>query len=621
MNDRGTVGGGEPQDAALATRIYRALRRSTSDGLLLLLGERCVDCSDKAAEILGRTADQIIGARPWEFSPATQRDGRSSDEAAKGFLERARRGESLVFDWVHTRDDGSPIDVEVGLHVVPTDDEPFIVALFRDISAQKRIEAALRLSEEKFSKAFQASPDAMIIGSLETGTVEVNDSFLRLFGYDRGEVIGRTTLEIGLWKNPKDHGRVVETIEREGRTRDLEVPLLAKSGEMLTCQVSTEQIEIEDKPFGVVIARDVTEQKRAAAERQAAFEEVARLKDALERERDYLREEVDTSLHFGEIVGESPALTRVLAQVEAVATTNASVLITGETGVGKELVTRAIHAKSRRAAGPLVKVNCSSVPRELFESEFFGHVKGAFTGAHRDRVGRFQLAHGGTLFLDEVAEIPLELQPKLLRVLQEGEFERVGEDITRQVDVRVVAATNRDLKIEAEEGRFRSDLYYRLSVFPLAVPPLRQRGQDVVALTKHFVGVVCQELGREPLALSQAQADALCAYDWPGNIRELRNVVERAVILSTGERLRLDLALPEAMPTANNHSERADVGDDKRAFMTSGELKMLERRNIVAALEHAEWKVSGAGGAAELLGLKASTLAYQMKQLGISKSS
>ncbi|MEL7375273.1 MAG: sigma 54-interacting transcriptional regulator, partial [Pseudomonadota bacterium] len=296
----------------------------------------------------------------------------------------------------------------------------------------------------------------------------------------------------------------------------------------------------------LVASKDVTERNQAERALRESVAENARLRHELELERDYLREEVKVSLRFGRIVGDSPALTEMLAQLEAVAGTPASVLITGESGTGKELVAREVHARSERATGPLVKVNCASIPEELFESEFFGHVRGAFTGAVRDRIGRFQLADGGTIFLDEIGEIPLDLQGKLLRVLQENEFERVGEDVTRKVDVRVVAATNRDLVEAVEAGRFRGDLYYRLSVFPIAVPPLRERGDDVVALAQHFLQQTVRDFGRKPMQLTRRQAEALSRYPWPGNVRELKNVIERAVILSPGANLRLDLSLPEA---------------------------------------------------------------------------
>jgi transcriptional regulator with GAF, ATPase, and Fis domain len=268
-----------------------------------------------------------------------------------------------------------------------------------------------------------------------------------------------------------------------------------------------------------------------------------------------------------------------------------------------------------------VKVNCASIPHELFESEFFGHVKGAFTGAHRDRVGRFQLADGGTIFLDEVGEIPLDLQSKLLRVLQESEYECVGDDRTRSVDVRVIAATNRDLEQAVEAGRFREDLYYRLSVFPIDVPPLRERGDDVVQLASHFLERTCQEFGHPPLTLSRQQALLLKRYDWPGNIRELKNVIERAVILSRGKVLRLDLAMADILnaPAASAAEAAAENGGDR--VLSEAELRALEKNNMLAALRLANWRVSGPDGAAKLLGIKPTTFTDRMKKYGIGRPS
>jgi len=294
------------------------------------------------------------------------------------------------------------------------------------------------------------------------------------------------------------------------------------------------------------------------------------------------------------------------------------VLILGESGVGKELVARAIHARSPRADAALVKVNCASIPKDLFESEFFGHVKGAFTGAHRDRVGRFQLADGGTIFLDEVGEIPIELQGKLLRVLQESEFERVGDDVTRRVDVRVIAATNRDLESLVEKGRFREDLYYRLSVFPIEVPPLRKRKDDAVQLAQHFLEQSCKDFGRKPLKLTRRQVETIQRYDWPGNVRELKNVIERAVILSRGDSLRLDLSLPDAGGETDARTLAPTVPHDD-TVLTEKEMRRFARANLERALDKAGWRVSGRGGAAELLGLKPTTLADRIRALGLAK--
>tara|TARA_R110002094_G_scaffold22733_3_gene35008 strand:- start:1520 stop:3082 length:1563 start_codon:yes stop_codon:yes gene_type:complete len=367
----------------------------------------------------------------------------------------------------------------------------------------------------------------------------------------------------------------------------------------------------------VVVFRDISSRKEMEFQRQRAYQEISNLKEQLEQERDYLRDEINLTVNFGEIIGESPALKRTLAQIEAVADTPTSVLVLGESGAGKESIARAIHAHSSRAEHPLVKVNCASIPKELFESEFFGHVRGAFTGAHRDRVGRMQLANNGTLFLDEVGEIPLDLQGKLLRALQEHEFERVGDEKTVTVDVRIVAATNRDLAEEVKKGNFREDLYYRLSVFPIEVPALRERQADIIPLARYFLQKNCQQLGRELPKLTRQQSERLLNHPWPGNIRELKNVIERAVILTQGGNLRLDLALPGSMALPNQAPQEPQVGAH---FLTETEMRTLERANLIKAMRHANWKVSGADGAAELLGIKPSTLSYRLSNFGIKRS-
>ena len=359
--------------------------------------------------------------------------------------------------------------------------------------------------------------------------------------------------------------------------------------------------------------RRALEEKRARA--RSSFERPAL---AAARASDGALEKPERTA--GAIVGESPALLRVLSLVRAVAPTKASVLIHGESGTGKELIARAIHADSDRARGPLVKVNCASIPSELFESEFFGHVKGSFTGAHRHRVGRFELAAGGTLFLDEVGEIPLDEQAKLLRVLQESEFERVGDDRTLRADVRVVAASNRDLEAEVARGRFRRDLFYRLSVFPIYLPPLRERSEDILPLSRFFLRRACAELGRDPLSLSPEHGLLLENHSWPGNIRELEHVISRAVILSHGSHLALEEALSATPPASARIPLLRGGGSGSRArILTDAALRDLERDNLLAALERSNWRVSGTTGAAELLGLHPSTLRDRMKALGIQR--
>ena len=365
--------------------------------------------------------------------------------------------------------------------------------------------------------------------------------------------------------------------------------------------------------------QEITDLRTAEDELRRALAEVETLKDRLQAENLYLQEEIKTHHNFAEIVGRSIAIQNVLEAVETVAPTEANVVITGETGTGKELVARAVHALSPRKDKPLIKVNCASIPRELFESEFFGHVRGAFTGAIRDRVGRFQLADGGTLFLDEVAEIPLEMQSKLLRVIQDGEYERVGDGKTRTVDVRIITATNRDLKQEVEAGRFRQDLYYRFNVFPIEVAPLRHRREDIPLLATHYVEQAARKLNRPKPHFTTAEVRRLQEYDWPGNVRELQNVIERALITQQpGRRLHFDLpgagSLSQRRGKSNGPS--ADSGED---VIPEFEMRRRERENMLAAVRQTSWRIYGPGGAADLLGVKPTTLTSRVKKMGLER--
>ncbi len=350
-----------------------------------------------------------------------------------------------------------------------------------------------------------------------------------------------------------------------------------------------------------------------------AFEKIQRLQEQLELECSYLREEVQEASAFGDIVGQSDALKSVLKQVELVAPTDANVIILGESGTGKELVAREIHKRSARHDRTLIKVNCASISRELYESEFFGPVKGAFSGAIKDRAGRFEAANGGTLFLDEVGEIPLDLQSKLLRVLQEGQFERVGEEVTRQVDVRIIAATNRNLKKDVAKGRFRQDLYYRLNVFPIEVAPLRLRKVDIPLLAEHFLGLIQQRGNRKLPRLSTPNLKQLQNYDWPGNVRELQNVIERAAIASQGRSLQFVLPNDDDPGSLQPLAPFDAEPNDKWVVIPESEMRQLERQNIIAALRESKWKIYGTRGAAQLLGIRPTTLSSRIKKMKIKK--
>ena len=386
-----------------------------------------------------------------------------------------------------------------------------------------------------------------------------------------------------------------------------------KVGEPIDVQYTS--TPINDNGFivgAVVIFRDISQKKASERKLIEALKEVEHLKNRLEMEKAYLQEEISSEFNYHQMIGNSQALKNALQQINLVAPTDATVLIHGESGTGKELIARAIHENSHRSDRPLIRVNCAAIPVDLFESEFFGHIKGAFTGAISERPGRFELADGGTLFLDEVGEIPLYLQSKLLRVLQEQELERIGDNKTRKVDVRIIAATNRDLSVLVERQEFREDLYFRLNVFPLKSIALRERREDISLLTQHFLKKACSRANKVGLKLPITELEKLEAYHWPGNIRELENVIERQVILATSDTIRFDTSLLGAkeisMPSAHIN---------QHAIMTETELKNQDRRNILLALERTQGKVFGKDGAAELLELKPTTLASRIKKYNI----
>jgi len=362
------------------------------------------------------------------------------------------------------------------------------------------------------------------------------------------------------------------------------------------------------------VAFDITERKRAEEATLAAYEEIKRLKDQLQADNVYLQEEIKLKCNFGEIVGQTPAIRGVLAQVEQVAGTSATVLILGETGTGKELLARAIHSGSPRSARPMLMFNGAALPTTLIESELFGHEKGAYTGALNRQIGRFEQADGSTLFLDEIGELPLEVQVKLLRVLQFGQFERLGSSRTLSAKVRIIAASNRDLEKMVQEGRFREDLFYRLNVFPIRLPPLRERADDIPLLAWSFVREFSRTLGQKITTIPRATMEALKRYPWPGNIRELRNVIERAMIVTQGPALMVELP-----SMSNGNASSASTAANQTASNNGLTLDETQRSHILSVLQKTGWRVSGKNGAAAILGLKPTTLESRMARLGIRR--
>jgi PAS domain S-box-containing protein len=512
-------------------------------------------------------------------------------------------------------EDGTVIGHMAVLDPRPMPPQPRVEALFRIFAARAaaelrrvRAEAAVHEREEKLGRLVSTAMDAIVELDHGLRVTLMNPAAEKICAAPAAAMVGRGVGQL-LDEVSRDKlaGLIAELDARPAGERSLWIPggLQVRCGARdFTAEATLSRSDARGEAFYTLILRDVNE--RIEAERRIR---------ALTDEAEYLREEIRALHNFDEIIGRSEPLLRALRDVAQVAPTDSTVLILGETGTGKELFARAIHQASPRAARPMVRVNCAAIPANLMESEFFGHERGAFTGATGKRVGRFALADGGTIFLDEVGELPFDLQSKLLRVLQEGEFEAVGSSRTQKIDVRVIAATNRDLPREIEGGRFREDLYYRLNVFPIAIPPLRERGDDIPLLAEGFARQFGKRFGRSFAPLTPACAQRLKAYSWPGNVRELANVIERAAITAHNGRLNLDRALPDtpditALPPAPEEQARV---------RTVRELEELERRNILLALEQTAWRVAGDSGAAALLGMKPSTLSSRIKALNISR--
>jgi formate hydrogenlyase transcriptional activator len=435
---------------------------------------------------------------------------------------------------------------------------------------------------------------------------------------DIAGVVFRTgKLWCGSVQDARRHG-MKDTSQAEGGTVCI-LPLVSRGRVLGTFGV----VKYQDHAFtgdDVEFLTQIGNQIAIAVENACAFGEIQELKDKLAQEKLYLEDEIRTEMNFTQIIGNSTSLRRVLKNVETVAPTDSTVLINGETGTGKELIARAIHDLSPRRAKPFVKLNCAAIPTGLLESELFGHEKGAFTGAIAQRIGRFEVAHGGTIFLDEIGEVPLELQTKLLRVLQEREFERLGSSRTLRTDARLIAATNRDLEAMVSEQQFRSDLFFRLNVFPVHVPPLRERQGDIPLLVRHFTQQFSKRMKKVMDTIPSVAMDTLCRYHWPGNIRELQNVIERAVIISTGPALSIDVSDLRFPKAGHAVEEKTSLKSPPNGGLQEV-LEQSERQQILKALEHSNWVVAGPQGAAEKLGMKRSTLQHRIRKLGIARRS
>jgi PAS domain S-box-containing protein len=505
------------------------------------------------------------------------------------------------------------------LDTKPMPDKPKVHALIRIFAARaaaelQRVRAELEVKEreEKLGRLVDSAMDAIIELSHTFCVTRMNPAAEKVFQCQAQHTYGQ---DFSVFLSPEDNDKLQRLIKeldsRPENQRYQWIPdgltPLRVDGTTFPAEATLSRYQMQRETFHTLILRNVYDRLEAKQKIHS-----------LTIETENLKEELKVIGSGDDIIGESEALIQVLQEIQQVAKTDATVLILGETGTGKEVMARAIHSSSSRKSHPFIKVNCAAIPGNLIESEFFGHEQGAFTGATKKREGRFSLAHGGTIFLDEVGELPLELQSKLLRVLQEGEFEPVGSSQTQKVNIRVLAATNRDLQKEAMTGKFREDLFYRLNVFPITVPPLRDRGEDIVCLATHFATRYAQRMGRTLLPLSPDRIQRLTSYNWPGNVRELQNVMERAVITSMDGHLNLERALPDTVFPLSGKGE-SPPSFETEGIRTIQDLEKLEKANIIRALEATNGKVAGENGAARLLGMKQSTLASRIKTLGISR--
>lgn len=568
-----------------------------------------------AGRLFGYEPNELVGIKIEALIPDRyrQQHGQSRAEfSANPGIRPMGSGRELLA----LRSDGLEFPVEVAIG--PAMEGRAIVAVIRDISEVLAIREDLGESQERLRSTLHSLNSHVALLNGQGEIIAINESwdeFSRENGAEPNAPlrVGSNYLEECRRVAEEDvdaqkaFSGIRSIVEGSQSIFTMEYPCHSPSQRRWFSLTAT---SVRTQEGGAVVAyTDVTEKVLARQELERALVDLANARDALKAEGKLLREDLDRERGFNEIVGGSDAMVATLEKVRQAAQTDATVLLLGETGTGKELLANALHNQSLRKKKPLVKIDCATLPAGLVESELFGHEKGAFTGAHETKVGRFELADGGTVFLDEIGELSLDLQAKLLRVLQEGEFHRVGSQLEQKTNVRIIAATNRDLKKEVREGRFRSDLYYRLNVFPIESPSLRDRREDIPLLALYFLSRFRHTVGKKIDAIEKSSVDALLAYDWPGNVRELQNIIERSAILCSGETLTVQEALGDVV-----------VHDPKPANPLKRNLEGLERANILHALEESGWRVKGDGNAAERLGINPSTLRSRMKKLGIERS-
>ena len=579
--------------------LFEQLFEFSPDAIVVTDSEgRITNANAQVQRAFGYTREELVGQPVETLIPERFRGVHPNHRQAYN-AQPSVRPMGVGLELHGLRKDGTEFPVDIMLSPIETAEGRVTFSVIRDISERKRMEEALRQSEQQLRALFEFSPDAIIASDQEGQITQANARVESFFGYTRAELLGQSIDVLVPERFRRSHRAHRKDYSDQARVRPmgngLELYGRRKDGSEFPADIMLGPVETAEGRMVLSVIRDLTEKREA--------EEALRRS---EQAKQYLEEELNTESRFEDIIGESVGLKRVLKHVETVAATDVTVLVLGETGTGKELIARAIHQLSSRNERTLVKLNCAAIPAGLLESELFGHEKGAFTGAISRKIGRLELANEGTLFLDEIGDLPLELQPKILRALQEKEFERLGSTQTIPVNVRLVAATNRDLTKMVADKEFRSDLYYRLKVFPITIPPLRERREDISLLVRYFVDKFARRMDRRIETIPDDVMRALTRWEWPGNIRELENFIERAVLLSKGPALRVPLGELEVL------EESSPEGDST--------LEATEREHILRVLREAKGKIAGPQGAAARLGLKRTTLNSKLKKLGIERN-
>jgi formate hydrogenlyase transcriptional activator len=595
-----------------AEHPYRVMVETMNEGAATLAFDGTIlFCNQRFADIVKGSLEKVLGSSIYQYISSTDL------QLFEALVERGLKGNSKGELALQAGGENSvPVLLSVS-SLQRTDIPGAMCAVMVDITERKKMEEAQKISETRYRRLFEAARDGILILDAETGQiVDVNPFVLEILGYSREELLGKKLWEIGTFRDIEESKATSAELKSEGYVRYDDLPLVTKDGRAIAVEFVSNVYLVNHHKVIQCNIRDTTERKLTAdalkkslkelerqdVELRTALSEIKTLKDQLEAENIYFRHENKMKHQFENIIGQSDGLKYVLYRAEQVAPTNTTILILGETGTGKELIAAAVHNMSPRKERPLITVNCAALPGNLIESELFGREKGAFTGADTRQVGRFEVAHGSTLCLDEIGELPLELQAKLLRVIQHNEFERLGSSQTIKVDVRIVATTNRDLEEEVLKGRFRQDLYYRLNVFPITVPPLRQRKEDIPLMVQAFIKRYSRKLGKQITSIQKETMKALQDYPWPGNVRELESIIERAVILCPGPVLQLADKLEISSPPLSS---------------TMRTLEETERNQVLKILSDTRWRIEGKNGAAAILGLHPSTLRARMHKLGI----